>query len=224
MNKSIKTLVVGMLGVLLTTGAVATPAHAMSGIDFLKQNQQNQQYQTQVQEGYVDGQLVALDGIVHSAEQALRYKGLSVVNGNARGIVDVQNGSFASGWVKCFDGWIYYDPVTHCKAVAETKVIDGKEYCFNGNGRMLQNENSGSAYYGADGAKVGGINYNVNGGQDTSKVKLCVYDANNNRVDERDFSASELAQKANEGKFKANVHWINFGGKTTSSTTVYVVE
>lgn len=224
MNKSIKTLVVGMLGVLLTTGAVATPAHAMSGIDFLKQNQQTQQYQTQVQEMYVDGKLVALDGIVHSAEQALKYEGFSTINSNARGVVDVQNGSFTSGWIKGTNSWAYYDPTTHCKAVAEVKVIDGKEYCFDGNGRMLQNENSDSAYYGADGAKVGGINYNVNGGRDTSKTTHNVYDSNNNLVGRREFSASELAQKATNNKLKVSIHWTNFDGKTTDSLSIYVIE
>ncbi|WP_322019968.1 hypothetical protein [Clostridium butyricum] len=226
MNKSIKTLVVGMLGVLLTTGAVAKPAHAMSGIDFLKQNQQNQQYQaqTQVQEMYVDGKLVALDGIVHSAEQALKYEGFSTVNSDASKVVRVQDGQFLSSWVKNGNAWAYYDPTTHYSVKGEVRVIDGKEYCFNGNGRMLQNENSDSAYYGADGAKVGGINYNVNGGRDTSKVAYNVYDSNNNLVGVREFSVSEVSQKIREGKFKVSIHWTNFGGITTDSLSIYVIE
>lgn len=159
MNKSIKTLVVGMLGVLLTTGAVAKPAHAMSGIDFLKQNQQTQQYQTQVNKSY----LHEVDGLVATKEDALKYEGWSVVNGNANQILSVKNGAFASGWQGSGSSWRYFDPATNYLVRNQSRVIDGKEYYFRENGEMLFNCNKDGYYYGFDGAKTNAYNSNCSG-------------------------------------------------------------
>ena len=214
MNKSIKTLVVGMLGVLLTTGAVATPAHAISGIDFLKQNQQNQQYQaqTQVQEMIVAGKTVALDGIVTVTEQALKYEGYSVVNGDVNKVVYVKDGQFLSGWVKDVTNWRYYDPETHFMLRNQVKVIDGKEYCFDFSGIMLSDKNTETAYYGVDGAKAGGVNSN------------CINTYNSVYFEGKHYTIAEITQLINEGKIKAKTVWgSSYGGAVTSGLNIYSI-
>lgn len=208
MNKSIKTLVVGMLGVLLTTGAVAKPAHAMSGIDFLKQNQQTQQYQTQVNKSY----LHEVDGLVATKEDALNYEGWSVVNGNANQILFVRGGAFVSGWLGENRNWKYFDPATNYLVRNQARVIDGREYYFREDGRMLHDCNKDGYYYGSDGAKTGSYNSNCSGNFiNTISVGRTV---DGKRVLE-DITVQDYENRVSQGVIKAK---INSAGTVGSGT------
>lgn len=198
MNKSIKTLVVGMLGVLLTTGAVAKPAHAMSGIDFLKQNQQTQQYQTQVNKSY----LHEVDGLVATKEDALKYEGWSVVNGNANQILFVRGGAFVSGWLGSGSSWRYFDPATNCLVRNQSKVIDGKEYYFYEDGRMLHDRYKDGYYYGSDGAKTSTYDANAYGNY-TGLVSVGKT-VDGKRVFE-DITVQEYENRVAQGTIKARI-------------------
>lgn len=198
MNKSIKTLVVGMLGVLLTTGAVATPAHAMSGIDFLKQNQQTQQYQTQVNKSYQH----EVDGLVATKEDALKYEGLSVVNGDANQIVLVRNGAFASGWVGEGTSWSYYDPATNFLVRSQSRVINGKEYFFMYNGNLLVDCNKDGYYYGLDGAKTNSYNSNCSS---TFNDSITVGREVDGKYTFEVISTQEYENRVSQGRIKASV-------------------
>lgn len=162
MNKSIKTLVVGMLGVLLTTGAVAKPASA-SVWDSIKDGTFNQKYQTESTVQSHQNYLHEVTGLVATKEDALKYEGWSVVNGNANQILFVRNGAFVSGWLGSGSDWSYFDPATNYLVRNQARVIDGKEYYFRENGDMLYNCNKDGYYYGFDGAKTGSYNSNCSG-------------------------------------------------------------
>lgn len=162
MNKSIKTLVVGMLGVLLTTGAVAKPASA-SVWDSMKDGTFNQKYQTESTVQSHQNYSHEATGLVATKEDALKYEGWSVVNGNANQILSVKNGAFASGWQGSGSSWRYFDPATNYLVRNQARVIDGKEYYFRENGEMLFNCNKDGYYYGFDGAKTNAYNSNCSG-------------------------------------------------------------
>ncbi|EDT75422.1 hypothetical protein [Clostridium butyricum] len=219
MNKSIKTLVVGMLGVLLTTGAVATPAHAMSGIDFLKQNQQTQQYQTQVNKSY----LHEVDGLVATKEDALKYEGWSVVNGNANQILFVRGGSFVSGWLGSGSSWSYFDPATNYLVRNQARVIDGKEYYFREDGRMLHDSYKDGYYYGSDGAKTSTYDANAYGNY-TGLVRIGKMV--NGSIALEDITVQEYENRVVQGTIKARVDAFGTNGSSNigHSLVVYSVD
>lgn len=151
--KEIKTLLVGVLGVLLVSGAFTAPAYARS-FDTSTINKDGTVAVSQQQTGNTT-QVQYGSGIVASIEDVSKLsEGWNVVNGDPNKIVLNQNGKLASGWINR-SGWRYFDPVTHYMVRDQAKVINGKEYFFNCSGDMVANTNVGNAYYGFDGARNG---------------------------------------------------------------------
>lgn len=211
MNKSIKTLVVGMLGVLLTTGAVAKPASA-SVWDSVKDGTFNQKYQTESTVQSNQNYSHEATGLVATKEDALKYEGWSVVNGDANQILFVRNGAFVSGWLGSDSSWSYFDPATNYLVRNQARVIDGKEYYFRENGDMLYNCNKDGYYYGFDGAKTGSYNSNCSGNFiNTISVGRTV---DGKRVLE-DITVQDYENRVSQGVIKAK---INSAGTVGSGT------
>ncbi|MDB2155673.1 hypothetical protein [Clostridium butyricum] len=211
MNKSIKTLVVGMLGVLLTTGAVAKPASA-SVWDSMKDGTFNQKYQTESTVQSHQNYSHEATGLVATKEDALKYEGWSVVNGNANQILFVRNGAFVSGWLGENRNWKYFDPATNYLVRNQARVIDGKEYYFREDGRMLHDCNKDGYYYGSDGAKTGSYNSNCSGNfVNTISVGRTV---DGKRVLE-DITVQDYENRVSQGVIKAK---INSAGTVGSGT------
>jgi hypothetical protein len=117
----------------------------MSGIDFLKQNQQYQM------------------------DCLLKKDGWNIWNGRADQIVYVKNGVFATGWTEIDNNWYYFDQQTHFRLQSVPLVEKGKEYFLGIYGNMLTDVNHKGSYYGEDGSKQGPA---MDGKTDVSKVSI----------------------------------------------------
>lgn len=221
MNKSIKTLVVGMLGVLLTTGAVAKPASA-SVWDSVKDGTFNQKYQTESTVQSHQDYLHEVTGLVATKEDALKYEGWSVVNGNANQILFVRGGAFVSGWLGSGSSWRYFDPATNCLVRNQSKVIDGKEYYFYEDGRMLHDRYKDGYYYGSDGAKTSTYDANAYGNY-TGLVR--VGKMVNGSIALEDITVQEYENMVVQGTIKARVDAFGTNGSSNigHSLVVYSV-
>lgn len=208
MNKSIKTLVVGMLGVLLTTGAVAKPASA-SVWDSVKDGTFNQKYQTESTVQSNQNYSHEATGLVATKEDALKYEGWSVVNGNANQILFVRNGAFVSGWLGENSNWKYFDPATNYLVRNQARVIDGKEYYFYEDGSMLHNSYKDGYYYGSDGAKTSTYDANAYGNY-TGLVSVGKT-VDGKRVFE-DITVQEYENRVAQGTIKARIDRVGTTG------------
>jgi len=200
--KEIKTLLVGVLGVLLVTGAFAQPVYARTSQAELKA----------VSEATSQSQLsIYHKGAVSTLDMSQLSEQWNSVNGDPNKIVFVQNGQLASGWM-LRNTWKYFDPTTHFLVRNQAKVINGKEYFFNYSGDMLYDINVGNSYYGVDGAKSGVANPN----KSTYKTSRCF-----NLIDCMPYQ--EFEQKVQEGKIKVEVEYGKIVGSTGISSSLNFV-
>ena len=202
----IKTLLVGVLGVLLTSGAFIQPASARSfnPHEYAKNkttqsttqsgdNVNKSSLVTQVDGGFMSGGKYYKNGIVSSLDAEKLREGWNVLNGDADKVVLYRNGTLASGWVKT-NRWYYFDPVTHFMITNQAKVIDGKEYFFRYDGVMMTHCNVNGYYYGLSGAKEGTAR---SGDATIGTHSKALYD----------YSLNEYDSLVKQGKIKAKFSW-----------------
>lgn len=196
----IKSLLVGVLGVLLTSGAFIQPASALSVN--IRDYVSNTTYEsgkvntskaiTRVDGGFRCEGKYYKNGLVSSLDANKLREGWNSVNGDADKLVLYKNGTLASGWVKC-GRWRYFDPTTHFMVANQARVIDGKEYFFNYEGEMLTNYNARGSYYGASGAKEGP----ARSGKDIYTYDKAFYD----------YTLDEYDALVKQGKIKVKFLW-----------------
>lgn len=192
--KSIRTMLVGILGVFLVAGAFTTPAYARTSkaeLDAMTQSSGT------------------MHGNISSIEAKNLTDGWNIVNGDPYKVTFVKDGEFVSGWLDRY-GWYYFDPDTHYMLVNVSKTIDGKEYYFDYRGHMVNNVNYAGSYYGADGSKQGSARV---GGRNA--IGQSIIDNIHGWIDDR-----EVIKLIKEGKIKVERTYLvmNGGGSTVGNT------